>query len=225
MTIADAGKIRNGCILTSLTLVSLCFACVLYAAPPATAETFKAKVIGVSDGDTIKVLRGREQITIRLEAIDAPEVKQSYGNRAKQALADITFGETVTINKTGEDRFGRTLAFVEAKGVEVNAKMITDGWAWHYKKYNDDSRLAQLEGQARDARRGLWADPTTPLAPWDFRARSRVTNDEPPPASARYWLNTSSNVRHNLTCEHFGKTKKGRECTSTEGKPCGICGG
>jgi len=119
------------------------------------------------------VLRGREQVTIRLEAIDAPEAKQSYGNRSKQALADMPFGETVTINKTGEDRFGRTLAFFEAKGVEVNAKMIADGWAWHFKKYSADAKLAQLEVEAREARRGLWADATTPLAPWEFRAREK----------------------------------------------------
>jgi len=137
----------------------------------------------------------------------------------------MTFGEVVTINKTGEDRFGRTLAFVKANGIEVNVKMIEDGWAWHYKKYSDDARLAALETQARSARRGLWADPTTPLAPWEFRARGRVTSDTPPPAGARFWINTSSNLRHNSTCEHFSKTRNGRVATATDGRPCGICGG
>ena len=44
-------------------------------------------------------------------------------------------------------------------------------------------------------------------------------------SQASYWLNTSSNVRHNKTCKWFNKTKKGRFCTKDEGKACGICGG
>jgi endonuclease YncB( thermonuclease family) len=212
--------IRIPTLLATVVCISL-----LAAAPPKVTETFTAKVIGVSDGDTLKVLRNNEQITIRLEGIDAPEVRQSFGTRSKQALSQMAFGATATIRKTGEDRFGRTLGFVEVNGVAVNSKMIEDGWAWHYKKYNDDRKLAELENQARKSKSGLWADPTLPLSPWEFRARSKITQDTPPSKDARYWLNTSSNVRHNAKCEHFGKTKRGRECTATDGKPCGICGG
>lgn len=46
-----------------------------------------------------------------------------------------------------------------------------------------------------------------------------------PSQSLTHWLNTSSNVRHNSTCRHFNNTKSGRRCSSSEGKPCGICGG
>lgn len=211
---------RTSSLLATVVCIGL-----LAAAPPKVTETFTAKVIGVSDGDTIKVLRNKEQITIRLEGIDAPELRQSFGTRSKQALSQMVFGTTATIRKTGEDRFGRTLGFVEVDGADINSKMIGDGWAWHFKQYNDDQKLADLEKRARESKSGLWADSSTPLAPWEYRARSKVTQDKPPSADARYWLNTSSNVRHNSTCEHFGKTKKGRECTSSEGKPCGICGG
>lgn len=207
------------------SIAALMFVGLLAAAPPAVKETFTAKVVGVSDGDTIKVLRNKEQITIRLEGIDAPELRQSFGSRSKQALSSLAFGATATIRKTGEDRFGRMLGFVEVNGVDVNSKMVEDGWAWHFKQYNDDEKLADLETRAREAKKGLWADSSTPLAPWEYRARSKITQDKPPSADARYWLNTSSNVRHNSSCEHFGKTKKGRECTATEGKACGICGG
>ena len=40
-----------------------------------------------------------------------------------------------------------------------------------------------------------------------------------------YWLNTSSNVRHNRSCKWYNNTKRGRPCTKSEGKACGICGG
>ena len=48
----------------------------LLAAPPKVVEEISGKVIGVTDGDTIKVLVEKETITVRLEGIDAPESKQ-----------------------------------------------------------------------------------------------------------------------------------------------------
>jgi micrococcal nuclease len=120
----------------------------VFAAPPKVIEEFTGKVIGVTDGDTIKVLVNKESITIRLEGIDAPESKQSFGNKSKQALSDIVFGKEVTIRKTGDDRYGRTLGVVMVGDVDANSKMIEDGWAWHFKKYNDEERLADLEVEA-----------------------------------------------------------------------------
>jgi hypothetical protein len=104
--------------------------------------------------------------------------------------------------------------------------MVEDGWAWHFKKYSKDQNLAKLEVIARSAKKGLWADPS-PLAPWNYRARkippgNGVKSDA---TVGQYWLNTSSGVRHNERCEHFNNTKKGRPCTSSEGRACGICGG
>ena len=92
--------------------------------------------------------------------------------------------------------------------LDANAKMIEDGWAWHFTKYNDEERLAELEELARTEKRGLWADPN-PLAPWEFRARKKTpeANAESSTTEQKYWLNTSSNVRHNERCEHFQKTK------------------
>ena len=110
--------------------------------------------------------------------------------------------------------------------MDVNAQMIEDGWAWHYKKYNDERRLASLEEEARAEKRGLWAD-SNPLPPWEFRARKKTpeTDTDSSGTEKKYWLNLSSNVRHNERCEHFQKTKKGRFCGADEGKACGICGG
>ncbi len=210
----------------TIVSIPLLLAGLVFAAPPKVVEEFTGKVIGVTDGDTIKVLVIKETITIRLEGIDAPESKQSFGNKSKQALSDIVFGKEVTIRRTGDDRYGRTLGVVMIGDVDANSKMIQDGWAWHFKKYNDEERLAKLETEAKEAKRGLWADPN-PLAPWEFRARKKTpeTNSESSTTEKKYWLNTSSNVRHNERCEHFQKTKKGRFCEPKEGKACGICGG
>ncbi len=55
-----------------------------------------ARVIGVSDGDTLTVLSGKTQTRIRLHGIDAPETGQDYGSRAKQVAADLAFGKEIT---------------------------------------------------------------------------------------------------------------------------------
>jgi micrococcal nuclease len=191
------------------------------AAPPKITEELTGKVIGVSDGDTIKVLVNKKQVTVRLEGIDAPEAKQSFGTKSKQALSDMIFGREVTITDTSDDRYGRTLGTVIVGSTNINAKMIEDGWAWHYEKYNKDTRLAELEKEAKAAKRGLWAD-RNPLPPWEFRTRQKKENGEP---STQFWLNTSSNVRHKENCEHFKNSRKGRMCGPDEGKACGICGG
>lgn len=201
--------------------VTLLIVGIVFAAPPKVVEHLTGKVIGVTDGDTIKVLVNRQTVKVRLEGIDAPESSQSFGTKSKQALSKMVFGKTITVKKTGEDQYGRTLGIIMVGDVDANAKMIEDGWAWHYIKYNDEERLAKLEISARKAKSGLWAD-ANPLAPWDYRARKRKPNNTP---VTMFWLNTSSNVRHNENCEYFKNTKRGRICGPNDGKACGRCGG
>ena len=55
---------------------------------PAFLHAFEGKVVGISDGDTIKVLKDGKQAKVRLAAIDCPEKKQPYGQKANQFTAD-----------------------------------------------------------------------------------------------------------------------------------------
>jgi micrococcal nuclease len=113
------------------------------------------------------------------------------------------------------------LGVVLVNGVDVNSKMVEDGWAWHFKKYSDDENLAALEKEARAAKRGLWQDPN-PMSPWDFRERQKT---KPEGVAVKYWLNSSSDIRHNHNCKFYNNTKKGRACSANDGKACKICGG
>jgi endonuclease YncB( thermonuclease family) len=208
-----------------LTIPAILFFTALFlAAPPKVIEEISGKVVGVTDGDTITVLVNKETSKVRLEGIDAPESGQSFGTKSKQALSEFVFGKVVTVRKTGTDRYGRTLGIVIVGDVDVNARMVKDGWAWHFKKYNDEERLAKLEVAARNEKIGLWAD-ENPLAPWDYRARQKTPPVKEAVSKALFWLNTSSGVRHNERCEHFKNTKKGRICGPAEGKACSKCGG
>jgi endonuclease YncB( thermonuclease family) len=51
--------------------------------------------------------------------------------------------------------------------------MVRKGYAWHFKKYSSDKILAADEDHAKSMRAGLWAD-NEPVAPWDFRSKSRT---------------------------------------------------
>ena len=144
------------------------FACSLLAVCSAAWADFSGAVVGVVDGDTIDVLVENRPVRVRLAQIDAPERKQAFGTRSRQALSAMVFRQAVTVAEAGPDRYGRTLGTVFAAGVNVNAAMIDQGMAWAYRQYVTDRSLIQLEAQARAARRGLWADPA-PVEPWLFR--------------------------------------------------------
>jgi len=142
---------------------------VLFLALLMAANAFNAKVVKVSDGDTIVVLTSKnEQVKIRLEGVDCPELKQPFGMKAKQATSDLCFNKQVRVVKSGKDRYGRTLAYVYVGKVCVNKELVKRGMAWHYKKYNKDSELAKLEVLARKAKVGLWAQGKA-IAPWVWR--------------------------------------------------------
>lgn len=58
------------------------------------AENIYCKVVGVTDGDTIRCLTdSKEQLKIMLYQIDAPETKQAFGNKSKQALSKLIFAK------------------------------------------------------------------------------------------------------------------------------------
>jgi micrococcal nuclease len=140
-------------------------------AGPVAAEEFVGRVVGVTDGDTLTVLRARQAERVRLQGVDAPEKRQAYGERAKRFTADLAFDRTVTVRTTGRDRNGRLLGeVVLPDGRSLNQELVRAGYAWWFRKYSRDGRLGRLEGEARAGRRGLWVD-QAPGAPWDFRGR------------------------------------------------------
>jgi outer membrane protein assembly factor BamB len=57
----------------------------------------------------------------------------------------MVFGKTVTFRKTGTDVYRRPLGIIFIDNVNVDAKMVEDGWAWHFKKYSRDNILYCLE--------------------------------------------------------------------------------
>jgi hypothetical protein len=78
----------------------------------AATDDFTGRVVGVTDGDALTVLRGRTPVKIRLHGIDCPESGQDFGSRAKRATSELAFGKDVTVRPVDTDRYGRTVAVV-----------------------------------------------------------------------------------------------------------------
>jgi micrococcal nuclease len=148
-------------------------------APPPRERSSDRKILGrvvsVADGDTITVLdESKTQIRVRLDAIDAPESGQPFGQAAKRALSEMVFGKDVIVYKKKEDRWGRTVGHVIVDEVDTNLAMLEASMAWHYKQFDQNRRLAAAEREARAAKRGLWRD-AEPVPPWEWR---RLGKDE-----------------------------------------------
>ena len=126
------------------------------------------KVVKIVDGDTIHVLSSKSTYKIRLSGIDAPERGQAQGKRAKEHLTQLVAGKQIIAIVESKDRYGRYVAKINCNSQDVCAQMLKAGYAWHYKQYDNNKYYAELEQEARKARRGLWVD-KKPLAPWNYR--------------------------------------------------------
>jgi endonuclease YncB( thermonuclease family) len=145
-------------------------------ATPALA--LEGKVVGVIDGDTIDVLdSSKTQHRIRFDGIDAPERGQPFSNRAKSTLSDLVFGRTVKVDTEGSDKYDRIIGRVYVDGRDVGLAMLEAGVAWHYIKYDQSKKYAEGEKAAKEAGRGLWADPHR-VPPWEWRKMDKAERDK-----------------------------------------------
>lgn len=128
----------------------------------------------VVDGDTIQVtIDGKDEV-LRLIGINTPETVdprtpvQCFGieasNKAKEALTGKNVGLEADETQSERDKYGRLLRYVYLEdGTNFNKMMIEEGYAYEYTygtpyKYQADFKTAQQ--QAKDAKRGLWAEDT-----------------------------------------------------------------
>ncbi len=127
-------------------------------------------VVGVTDGDTVTVLdEEKHSHKVRLYGIDAPEKRQDYGERAKEALSKAIYKKRVLVKECGKDRYGRVIGKIFYKRHYINYLMVAKGLAWHYEKYAPkDEKLREAQAKARERKLGLWKRGDA-VAPWEFR--------------------------------------------------------
>lgn len=143
---------------------------ILCLLPAAAAERIAGRVVGVTDGDTLRLLVGRREEKIRLHGIDAPEKAQPWGDRSKRNLSDGVFGREVVVEVRERDRYGRLVGVVWIGREDAGLAQVRAGLAWAYLEFSREYLPAQQEAQRR--RVGLWSEPG-PVPPWDWRRSKR----------------------------------------------------
>jgi endonuclease YncB( thermonuclease family) len=123
------------------------------------AEEFSGKVVAVMDGDTLLVIRDGHPVKVRLAEIDAPEKLQPFGIASKKSLAEMVKGKQVRVMSRAVDDYGRLIAKVYVGDVNVNHEQVRRGMAWEYSRYHSNRDLMDLQREAQQAKRGLWAEP------------------------------------------------------------------
>ena len=119
------------------------------------------KVIRIIDGDTFETVSGEK---VRMIGINAPEISDIFGVEAKEHLKNLIENEYITLIgdqlSNDKDMYQRLLRYVYLNGVDINKKMIDDGFAFAYLKYkfskSAEYKLAQL--QSKENLLGIWGD-------------------------------------------------------------------
>jgi endonuclease YncB( thermonuclease family) len=107
-------------------------------------QDFTGKVVGITDGDTIRVMHDGSAQKIRLWGIDCLESKQPFGTRAKQFTGGLASGKVVNVRVRDRDRYHRTVAeVILPDGRNLNREFVRAGLAWWYQRYARHETILQ----------------------------------------------------------------------------------
>ena len=148
------------------------------------AEKWQVKEGSIYDGDTLRVVKGNEELKIRFCGIDAPEIKQPLGIESRDYLRSLIAkgNGTIYVLPIEQDQYNRTVAELwipikpdyEAQ-IHLNTAMVEAGMAWHYEKYSDSCESAEnlgwAEKIARDDKLGVWNG--IHQKPWEWRKANK----------------------------------------------------
>jgi endonuclease YncB( thermonuclease family) len=153
---------RTVALLASLSLVGVLATVLnpgaLLGSAPRSQEWRALPVeVAVLDGETLRL----GERVLRLHGLAAPARGTSCGAvgdcgaAAAAELARLVRNQALECRIYGRDGFGRGLGQCRAGGLEVNAALVTGGWASAV-----GTPFALAEAEARRAGRGIWAEAT-----------------------------------------------------------------
>jgi endonuclease YncB( thermonuclease family) len=145
----------------TIVIFGVAFAAPAIAGACAFESQGEGRVAAVIDARSFRLDDGTE---VRLAGIEPSATDQAQG---ASALAAIMAGRRVTLRGEDDtpDRYGRQSAWVFLEGSEtpVQSELLSRGEALVSVNISDKDcakTLATAEAEARQARRGIWADPT-----------------------------------------------------------------
>ena len=104
---------------------------------------YRAKCVSVYDGDTVRldIMLGLDvvlsNVSCRLYGINTPELRgedKDAGIAARNRLRQLVLGEELVIqtHKDRRGKYGRYLATLWCLGININKKLIAEGYAVPY---------------------------------------------------------------------------------------------
>lgn len=119
------------------------------------------KVTRIIDGDTFEVESGEK---VRMIGINTPEISDIFGQEAKRHLSDLIENKIVELQTDNiskdRDQYNRLLRYVFMDDVDINKKMISDGFAFAFLKYHfsKSKEYKNTQIQARETNNGIWGN-------------------------------------------------------------------
>lgn len=176
------------------------------AAHPANADT-----VHVVDGDTIQV----DGTTFRLHGIDAPEAGQKCndatggtwrcGDEATKHLEALIGDNVPQCDDRGMDEYDRVISVCVVNGTELNRAMVSDGYAWAFRKFSEDYVADEDDAAHRSVE--IWQASTQTA--WEYRAAKWDVALQAAPAGCPIKGNISENghIYHAPWSPWYAKTK------------------
>jgi micrococcal nuclease len=147
---------------------------IFFATDARSNDEIKGSVIAVHDGNTLEVEgENNEYYRVILQGIDCPELKQKYGDKAKERLEEMILHKEVIIRIHGKDRLRNYIAIVLLGGeADIRIDLLIEGLAWTAEK-NPLPELEFHRCKAAEKGKGLWIQ-DAPIAPWIYRRQQSM---------------------------------------------------
>lgn len=134
-------------------------------------EEFYAVVTKVSDGDTLHLRDiNNKTYKVRLQGIDAPELRQEFGKEAKEYLSSLIKDKEVKAIIEDKDKYNRYVATIYLNKMDINRALVSNGYAHAYKEYS--TKYIQDENNAKSKKIGLWKNDKI-ILPSEFRKMNK----------------------------------------------------
>ncbi|MBD3238642.1 MAG: hypothetical protein GF332_03325 [Candidatus Moranbacteria bacterium] len=209
--------------------------------PPNLPDSQLYPVIKVTDGDTIWVKINARQEKIRMIGLDTPETVdprkpvQCFGQQASNQAKKLLKNQKVRLEADptqGErDKYNRLLRYVYLEnGTLYNQYMIEQGYAYEYTynvPYKYQKQFKQAEQQARQRKRGLWADQAC-ASPSTINKASSGSSSKSQDSSSHFSCDCQLTCRQIKSCAQAKYLLKDCSCLKLDrdqdGIPCeNIC--